>query len=152
MAADCPNKEKRTCRNCGDEDHISKDCTQPRKVTCNICSEEGHMARVSRPLIWSVPTTNALSSQDCTRKAEFPRQKVDWAKVVCSNCHKNGHGRARCPEAEGAGDAGKDNGGADAGGGAGWGAPAATGSAPAEWETAQPADAFGGGGGAGGGW
>lgn len=101
-----------------------------------------------------MPRSNTLSPQDCTRKAEFPHKKINWAEVTCSNCQKKGHGRARCPEAASnatAGDAGMDkvNGGAATTGG--WEAPANAGSAPAEWETAQPNDAFGGGG-AGSGW
>jgi hypothetical protein len=42
MARECPNREKRTCRNCGEEDHIAKDCPQPRKARTDwsevVCS------------------------------------------------------------------------------------------------------------------
>ncbi|KAJ9611734.1 hypothetical protein H2200_004918 [Cladophialophora chaetospira] len=135
MAKDCANKEKRACRNCGDEDHISKDCPNPRKVVCNNCDEEGHMRA------------------ECPK----PKKKINWAEVTCSQCGNKGHGRARCPEAaakEDGGDAGDDAGmtNGDHAGGGGWEASANAGSAPAEWETAQPVDAFGGGASAGGGW
>ncbi|ETI25215.1 hypothetical protein G647_04588 [Cladophialophora carrionii CBS 160.54] len=117
---DCPNKEKRTCRNCGEEDHKAADCPNPKKITCNNCGEEGHI-RAECPM---------------------PRKKINWAEVTCSKCQQKGHGRARCPEADPgekqvAGASGFDtvDSGADGGG---WNAPANASSAPAEWEIAQP--------------
>lgn len=61
--------EKRTCRNCGSEDHMAKECDQPKNpnnVTCRNCEKTGHFSR------------------DC------PEPK-DWSKVQCSNCQQFGH-------------------------------------------------------------
>ncbi|EXJ59961.1 hypothetical protein A1O7_04109 [Cladophialophora yegresii CBS 114405] len=127
MAKDCPNKEKRTCRNCGEEDHKAADCPNPRKITCNNCGEDGHIRA------------------ECPQ----PRKPINWAEVTCSKCQQKGHGRARCPEVDPTEKGGVSGSGFDTedsgGTGDGWNdAPANAGSAPAEWEIAQPNNAAAG--------
>jgi hypothetical protein len=67
----CPSAIKRTCNNCGSEDHMSKECDQPKNsanVTCRNCEEKGHF------------------SKECPK----PR---DYSKVQCQNCQEFGHTR-----------------------------------------------------------
>ncbi|KAL5117061.1 hypothetical protein ACEQ8H_005020 [Pleosporales sp. CAS-2024a] len=122
----CPNVEKRTCRNCDSEDHVAKECPEPRnpdKQQCRNCEKLGHF------------------SKDC------PEPK-DWSKVQCNNCKQFGHTIKRCKEPMAEGD-GMGDGGAVGGDGGGWstaedaGAAASAGGA-AGWEV--PVGDGGGGG------
>jgi hypothetical protein len=75
-----------------------------------------------------------------------PRKKINWAEVTCSICNEKGHGRKRCPQAEGEQGADGANAGFDTGAAAttangGWG-PVATGSAQAPWETDTADNAY----------
>ncbi|KAF2021685.1 hypothetical protein BU24DRAFT_470471 [Aaosphaeria arxii CBS 175.79] len=106
---ECPNVEKRTCRNCHSEDHMAKDCDQPPNpdnVTCRNCEKLGHFAR------------------------QCPEAK-DWSKVKCTNCGEMGHTIRRCKVSV------QDDAGAQDDAGTSGGAPA-TGSgdtAAGAWDT-----------------
>ena len=69
FSKDCPTAGAMTCRNCGEEGHVSKECEKPRNpatVTCRNCDEVGHFSR------------------DCPK----PR---DYSKVKCSNCDQSAY-------------------------------------------------------------
>lgn len=65
FSKDCPDAPPpRTCRNCGQEGHMSKECTEPpnpANTTCRNCDKVGHFSR------------------DCPE----PR---DYSRVTCRTC------------------------------------------------------------------
>ena len=147
FSKECPTGGGNTCRNCGEEGHISKECDKPKNpenVTCRNCETIGHFSR------------------DC------PEPK-DWSKVKCSQCGESkifdgqsylihadvytvGHTIKRCKNvpAEDADDGGFDGGDGNAGsgfdppaganGGDAWaGAEVASDAGGSTWGTAPPA-------------